>query len=317
MNSVKIKSYAKINLTLEIVGEKDGYHLLDSLVASVDLYDEIRLKKRKDGKNRIVMHGMGSETIPQESNNAKKAADAFSEAFQTNGADIIVYKNIPIGAGLGGSSADVVGVLNGMAALYGVQDREALKALADRLGSDTGYMLTGGFARIQGRGERVTPIATDKKLYLLLICPPSSVSSKACYQKYDELNAYLPKGNFANHTQKCVDALLKKDENEIGRYVTNDLYPAAVCLNGDVKTAFEEGESFSPLATVMTGSGSAVAVLFENREFCAWAKSRYKGAFDVYETTTVCPNYAKVKQKTFWRNPFVLSEEEIMDASDE
>ena len=158
---VKIKSYAKINLTLEILGVEGGYHLLDSLVASVDMFDLIVLKKRKDKLSRVVMKGMGSESIPPEKNVALKAAELFSETFSKGGAEITVYKNIPIGAGLGGSSADAAGVLNGMAKLYGVEDREKLKALADSLGSDTGYMLSGGFARMQGRGEKVTPLKID------------------------------------------------------------------------------------------------------------------------------------------------------------
>ena len=70
MNSVKIKAYAKVNLTLEIVGVKDGYHMLDSLVASVDLYDLVALKKRKDKLCSVQMRGLGSESIPPENNNA-------------------------------------------------------------------------------------------------------------------------------------------------------------------------------------------------------------------------------------------------------
>ena len=165
MNTVKIKAYAKVNLTLELDGVENGYHLLDSLVASVDIFDLIVLKKRKGRLSAVTMHGMGSESIPPENNNALKAAEAFSEAFGTDGADVAIYKNIPIGAGMGGSSADAAGVLNGMAQLYGVTDREKLKSLADSLGSDTGYMLTGGFARMQGRGEKVTPLEIDQKLH--------------------------------------------------------------------------------------------------------------------------------------------------------
>ena len=318
MNSVKIKSYAKINLTLEITGIKDGYHMLDSLVASVDLFDSIHIKKRRDTQTKIVMHGMGSEGIPPERNNAKKAADAFCQTFGTCGADITVYKNIPIGAGLGGSSADVVGVLNGMAALYGIEDRNALKALADSLGSDTGYMLTGGFARMQGRGEQVTFLQSDCKLYVLLICPSSSVSTVECYRKFDALNAYLPPSNAEKPTEKCIESLLNKDINGIGRYVMNDLYAPSITLNCDVQTAYEEGKSFSPLGVVMTGSGSGVAVLFDSREMCQWAKSRYKGDFDVYETVTVVPDYtAKKKRSSIFRNPFALSEEEIAEILEE
>ena len=79
MNFVKIRAYAKLNLTLEITGEKDGFHMLDSLVASVDLFDEIKAKKKKGVYSSVTMHGMGSESIAPEHNNALKAAEAFSK----------------------------------------------------------------------------------------------------------------------------------------------------------------------------------------------------------------------------------------------
>lgn len=306
MNTVRIKSYAKINLTLEVKGIEGNYHLIDSLVASVDLFDYIVVKKRKGGLSFVTMKGMGSESIPPEKNNALKAAEAFSKRFGTEGAEIIVYKNIPIGAGLGGSSADVCGVLNGMAKLYNLGDRGALKQLADDLGSDTGYMLDGGFARMQGRGERVTKLPVDAKLYFLLICPDSMVSAGACYKRYDELPKSLEERG--SYTQNCIDALLQKDVNGIGRYATNDLFKPALQLNADVEKAYEEAQSFSPICTVMTGSGSGVLALFETKELCEWAKSRYRGKFNTYVIQTVCPNYAG--EKKGWRNPFALSEAE-------
>ena len=311
MNSVKVKSYAKINLTLEISGVQNGYHLLDSLVASVDLYDLVVLKKRTDRFSSIVMRGMGSECIPVEKNNAWKAAERFSEVFQTNGVEITVYKNIPMGAGLGGSSADVSGVLNGMAKLYGVTDREALKGLADELGSDTGYMLTGGFARMQGRGEIVTPIKTDVKLHCLLLCPSSEVSAGACYRAYDK-QVLEGTGQPCNQqpcaTENCIAALLRKDTNEVGRYLTNDLFLPAATLNDDVQTAWNEANSFSPQGVVMTGSGSCVLAIFETRELCDWAKSRYRGKFRAYVVDTVIPDY--VGKRWGWKNPFTMEDSE-------
>ncbi len=303
MKTVKIKSYAKVNLTLEITGEEGGYHLLDSLVASVNLFDLIVLKKRKDSLCSVTMKGLGSESISPEENNALKAGEAFARAFGTGGADITVYKNIPLGAGLGGSSADAAGVLRGMAKLYGVDEPEKLAELADSLGSDIRYMLKGGFARMQGRGDKVTPLPITEKLHFLMICPSGGVSSGACYRKYDGLNA--PKTG-AGNTEKCIQALLRKDISEAGRYLTNDLFPPAAALCEDVQKAYEAALSFSPLGAVMTGSGSCVLAVFENREFCEWAKSRYKGKARTIVAETVLPE----KMKKGWRNPFALSEAE-------
>ena len=310
MNSVKIKSYAKINLTLVIQGVENGFHLLDSAVANIDICDTIYLKKKKGKYSNVIMHGQGSEHIPPEKNNALKAAEAFSAAFGTDGAEITVFKDIPIGAGLGGSSADICGVLNGMARLYGIEDREKVKALADTLGSDTGYMLNGGFARMQGRGEQVTPIKTDMTLYLLVICPKSSVSAGACYQKYDELPHTLAWRE--SQTENCIRALLEKDVNGVCASLTNDLYVPALHVNDDVLTAYEQARSFSPLGACMSGSGSAVFALFETKELCVWAKSRYKGKFRVFTAKTIVPDYTGTKKQKLgiWRSPYRLSEEE-------
>jgi len=307
MKTVAIKAYAKVNLTLQIVGQAGGYHQLDSLVASVDLFDKIVLKKRKDGLCSVVMKGLGSESIPPEENNALKAGEAFAKAFQTTGADITVYKNIPLGAGLGGSSADAAGVLRGMAKLYGVNDPNKLCELADALGSDIRYMLFGGFARMQGRGEQVEPLAVDEKLHFLLLCPSEGVSTKECYRKYDEYAKVELGANGENATQNCIDALLQKDVFKAGRYLKNDLFKPASELCVSVKKAWEEANSFSPLGAVMTGSGSCVLAMFENREFCEWAKSRYRGKARAIVAQTVLPN----GKERSWRNPYSLSEEEL------
>lgn len=317
MKKVKIKSYAKVNLTLEITGVENGYHMLDSLVANIDLFDLLVLKKRKGALSSVTMKGMGSESIPPEKNNALKAAEAFSKAFGTDGADITVYKNIPIGGGLGGSSADVAGVLNGMAALYGIEDRAKLKEIADSLGSDTGYMLDGGYARMTGRGEKVQKLDLTNKLHFLLICPSSSVSAGECYRAFDNMPRTLEYRG--SQTERCIEFLRRKDLNEGGRYLMNDLFRASYSLNADVGRAWEEASGFSPLGATMSGSGSSVIAMFETRELCEWAKSRYKGKFRTYVVETVIPDYTACakRARSAWRNPFVLSEEEIEETESE
>lgn len=277
---MKVKAYAKINLTLNITGTDGGFHNLESLVCSVDIFDIIKLKKRKDGKINVVMRGSGADTIPLGSNNAYKAAKAYVDNFNTTGADIIIEKNIPLGAGLGGSSADAAGVLRGMYILYGEGNEEKLKRIADFLGSDTGYMLTGGYALISGRGDKVSPIDCKKTLYGLLLVPEAGVSSGECYKEYD-------KQPTANTFADGVKELLYGDLSELGGVLHNDLYAAAARLNPSVKRAYEELKSFSPLGVCMTGSGSGVYALFETPEMCAWARSRYKGNFETILFKTV------------------------------
>lgn len=287
MNVYRHKAYAKINLTLEITGVEEKYHVLDSLVASVDLYDEIKIKKRTDDYSTVRMQGMGSEDIPSNDNNAVKAALAFSRQFKTNGVDIIIKKNIPLGGGLGGSSADASGVLYAMAKLYEIEDTSALERLAESLGSDTKYMLSGGYKRMQGRGDILTETGIEQALYLLLLCPSSSVSAGACYKKYDELPKTLQWLESA--TDGCIKALQLGDIKQAVTYIRNDLYIPARHLNEDVGKAMEEMQALNPVALGMTGSGSCVFGVFPSMRAVNEAKKKYNGEFLAIATKTVTP----------------------------
>ncbi|MBR7186542.1 MAG: 4-(cytidine 5'-diphospho)-2-C-methyl-D-erythritol kinase [Clostridia bacterium] len=298
MNTVKLNAYAKLNLTLDIVGEKDGYHMLDSLAVTVDIFDRVVIKKRKDSLVSVTMHGMGSESIPPEENNAQRAGEAFVARFGTQGADITIYKNIPIGAGLGGSSADAAAVIAGMGRLFSVSDATSLKDLADSLGSDTGYLLSGGLVRMRGRGEIVEPLPF-RRLHLLILAPKGSVLTAACYREYDRMRA--EKGA---RTEQAVQQM-KNNPAMAARFFGNDLFPAAKALNPDVGVALAELESFSPLGASMTGSGSAAFALFETRELVEWAKSRYRGKFRPIATKSIDP-----KEKRTLKSPFALAEGE-------
>ena len=203
MNSCKEKARAKINRTLDIKGTANGYHELDSLVTSLDLYDLVCVTKRKDGAIRLFSKGEGSEAIPESENNAYKAAVLFREEFSCEGAEIKIFKNIPMGAGLGGSSADAAGVLRAMKRLFlsgdDKKDEERVLNIADKTGSDTRAMYLGGFCRMRGRGTRAERIYAGgfcegdenaayagKRAYFLLICPEEGVSSGECFRLYDE-----------------------------------------------------------------------------------------------------------------------------------
>lgn len=282
--AVRIKSYAKLNLTLFITGVSGGYHQLESLVCSVDIYDLLIMKRRKDDRVNVYMHGLPlGEQIEMEQNNAYKAANLYIDKFKSKGVDVEIFKNIPIGAGLGGSSADAAGVLRGMTKLYGLGSYAELEELAAKTGSDTAYMLTGGNAVLSGRGEICKPLETNTKLHFLLLLPKSGVSSRDCFLKYDEI------GVSRSVDLRASEALLRGDKRLLGESLYNALYKPASQINGDVQTAYEELKGFSPLGVSMTGSGSGVFALFENEEYCRWAKSRYRGKFECLTVKSVIP----------------------------
>ncbi len=298
MNVARVNGYAKLNLTLDVTGKENGYHTLDSLVITVDLSDRVVLRKRKDGLSSIEMHGMGSESIPPENNNALRAAGAFSRAFGTHGADIAVYKNIPVGAGLGGSSADAAAVLLGMKQLYGVTDTDGINSLADTLGSDTKFLLSGGLARMAGRGEKLEFPDTAPPMHFLVICPESGISSAECYEEFDRLGKFFPPV-----TAKAYALLRAGDVPHAARYFSNHLYEAAKNCNKCAETAYTEAKNFSPLGATMTGSGSASFALFETRELAEWAKSRYRGKGRALVLGSVYPQSIKS-----YKNPYALPE---------
>lgn len=280
MNYVRVKAYAKINLTLDLVGAENGYHLIDSAVTTVDIADTITAKKRKDKLVSIEMHGMGSESIPYELNNAARAAEAFIKLTGSDGASIAVWKNIPMGAGLGGSSADVAGVLNALAKLYDIDDLPLLKRIADAIGSDCGYMLGGGYARMRGRGEKVEYIDGNLKLDIGILLPPDGVSTGECYRLSDTL------GSLSHSTDEAVAAILAGDKARLGAALSNGLYAPAKALNPQVEEAYEALRAFDPLGVCMSGSGSAVYAIFENDQFLRYAASRYRGKFRFIQTKT-------------------------------
>lgn len=283
MESARVKSFAKLNLTLRVTGVKDGYHMLDSLVTTVDLYDAITVKKRRDKLVSVSMRGCGSESIPFDKNNAVKAAELFIERYGVCGADITVYKNIPMGSGLGGSSADSAGVINALSKLHKINDPVGMKLIADLTGSDTRYMLDGGYARLYGRGNEVERLQSDLKLNFLLLVPDGGVSSGKCFEKFDL------SGGLGGDSDGACAALSAGDKRALCKNMNNALAPAAKSLSPDIGVAFGELLSFDPLAVNMTGSGSGVYAVFENAEYCAYAKSRYRGKFKTYCLKTVFP----------------------------
>lgn len=270
MKTVSVNAYAKVNFTLDILGREGGYHLLDSLVSTVSLFDSVTATARTDGKTTVSFTGVGAEGIPPR-NNALRAAEAFSDAFSMAGADITIDRKIPVGAGLGSSSADAAGVLRALAALHGISDTVRLKAIADSLGSDTGYLLTGGWARMTGRGEQIAPIADMPALSLLLLIPSAGVSTPQCFAAFDRRAE-----TFSPLTEEAI-ARLRREGAKGAHAFGNALTRAAEELNPEVAALLSEAAKLSEYGFGMTGSGSACYAVFPSQEECLWARKRYQG----------------------------------------
>ena len=265
---VKRKVNAKINLTLDVLGRENGFHNLSSLVAEINIGDTISIKKRKD--NLIVLRVKGANLPLDENNNAYKAAKLFMQTFNTCGVDIFIDKKIAIGGGLGGSSADIAGVLLCMKKLFKLDS--SLQPLAQKLGSDVFYMLSGGYAVISGRGEKVQRVNSKLKLYLLLLSDKKSVLAKDCYAQFDRQGK-----SFVQLTSLARESLEKGDFLALKNYLKNDLYESAKSLNPQI----EQNLNLINLDknAVMTGSGSTVFAIYERKKQrdLAYKKLKDKG----------------------------------------
>lgn len=269
MKTVTAYGYAKVNLFLDIVGVKDGFHQLDTLVTTIDLKDKITLSARKDDLITVKERsGLYSVNLNKQDNNAYKSALSFTRAFSTCGVDITISKQIPIGSGLGGSSADISAVLLGMKKLYNID--ADVKPLADDLGSDSGYLLTGGYARLNGKGDKVCNLDLKNKLYFVIIHASGGVNTKECFSLYDSFNV----SQVENGVNNLITALEGGFYDKTHFY--NALYKPATLINKNVQDAYNDLASLSPRAVCMSGSGSSVYAIFDTPEFCLWAKSKLK-----------------------------------------
>jgi 4-diphosphocytidyl-2-C-methyl-D-erythritol kinase len=181
--SVFVPTYAKINLTLAVLGKRvDGYHDLSSVMQTISLHDTLRLTPNRSGQ---ITARSDSAELNTPDNLALRAALALREATgdESLGAEIELLKAIPSPGGLGGGSSDAASVLLALNALWETRlSHERLAELAATLGSDVPYFLSGGTALIAGRGEHVTPLPDAQPLWLVLARPPVSVSTAAVYR---------------------------------------------------------------------------------------------------------------------------------------
>lgn len=257
MKKAKVKVPAKINLTLDIEGVKEGYHVLESLVASVDIYETVCVKARKDNIIKVVFDGLPIGLNGKQSN-AYYAAECFKKEFGTGGTDIYIERNIPVGAGLGSSSADIAGVLSAMRKLYKVN--RDVTYIANGLGSDVAYMLKGGFAVMRGRGERVEQIeGIKRRFYLLIVTGKSGVSTVESYKGFDKIGKLYPK-----NTSAAVSLLKEDDPDNFFTVLKNDLYESSATILPEIKETLDLLKQYG--AAVMTGSGSAVYGIYATKK---------------------------------------------------
>lgn len=173
---ITLKAYAKVNLTLEVLGRRDdGYHNVATILQTVDLADTLVISQADD----LVVECDDAD-LAGEGNLAWKAAAALAERVGIAPmAHIQIDKAIPVASGLGGGSADAAATLVGLNRLWelGLSDGE-LAQVAAGLGSDVPFLLTGGTALGTGRGDEITPLPRMPESEMLVVVPAESIAAK-------------------------------------------------------------------------------------------------------------------------------------------
>ena len=260
MRTIKQKIPAKSNLTLDIVGKTTNYHKIKSLVASINLYDTVTIKKRRD--SIITLRERGYKVNrPIVENNAFKTAKVFMNMFFTPGVTITIKKQIPLAGGLGGSSADSVAVLRAMNKLYDING--SMYPLASQIGSDCCYMLKGGFAVLSGRGTEIEKIRSKHKLYLIIIVEETGISAKEGYDLYDKME--VEKNPTTEMASNLISKRGKGALEHFSTMVKNDLYLPAVekvpAIKNNVIKLIESGA----MTATISGSGSCTYGIYRSR----------------------------------------------------
>ena len=263
-----MKEYApaKINLFLDVIRKReDGYHDLGTLFQTIDAGDTVSAEPRQDG--RITLCYNEPQNYPLESDLVYKAAKLLQqESGTTLGADIYLNKVMPLGAGLGGGSADAAATLRLLNQLWKLKFKfEKLEEIGAKLGADVSFLVRGGTAMAEGIGEKLTfvkPLQLNDEQYLLVATPLDSVPTKDAY-------AGVPKSGpdrWETYKAKCmrtgkaasIDFALANTFNAFEESV----FPKHPLVE-EMKNEFKR---LGATSVLMSGSGASVFGVFETRK---------------------------------------------------
>lgn len=283
MKSIKLRAFAKANLSLNITGRRDGLHTLDSVMVSLDAFDTVTVTER--GDKAINVSFIGADGISATDNTAYRAAKSVQDIIDCGGFDISVEKGIPIGAGLGGSSADGAAVLRALDIFYRLPARGVdMRTLALSVGSDVPFMLTGGTARVGGKGEELYFIKNKLELFAVGLMS-ESVSTAAAYKTFDEQNPSCELC-LTDNAELC-ERLMTGDGSAVNLFA-NALEKPAETLAPSVKIHADKLSACGAKAC-LTGSGGMTLGWYTDLDAFAKACASLKSeaGFRAFTTTNI------------------------------
>lgn len=244
---------------------KDGYHLLDTIMVPVSLYDEIELTiAKKRGRNKTTAERLkvtcDHPLVPGGKKNL--VYQAASLLMGENDIDVPVHihvrKRIPVGAGLGGSSTDAAATLVGLNGLFSLgYTGKKLEQLSSSLGADVPFFIKGRPARARGTGERLMPLRKFPRLWLVILYPKFPVSTAWVYKNL-RLKLTKPIANTS------ITSPLRSPSN-LRRLLVNDLEAVTMGRYPRIGLLKQKLTREGALGALMSGSGSSVFGVFNSR----------------------------------------------------
>lgn len=282
-NRATARSYAKINLTLDVLGKRpDGYHDVEMIMQTVSLHDIVVVDKTDSG----ITISTNLVYLPtNEKNIAYKAALAFFEYTGTNGGcDISMTKNIPVAAGLAGGSGNAAAVLCALDRLYNTNlPLDTLKDIGATLGADVPYCFSGGTALATGIGEILTPLPPVPKCTILMVKPSISVSTGTVYEAIDS-------AEILKHpdTDAMISAIKSGDISAIADNLSNVMGTVTENIHPIVRGIRRKMILNGALGAVMSGSGPTVFGIFPDYDTAKKSHDSFYYQFkEVYLVSTL------------------------------
>lgn len=275
-------AYAKLNLTLDVLGKRsDGYHDIKTIMQTVSIRDDIEIDIHTGKEWKLSCNVEG---VPEDSRNlAWKAAEVFCREMNKNpdGVEIRINKRIPMGAGMAGGSADAAAVLRALNNYYGNPlSILALAELGASAGSDVPFCVIGGTAMAEGRGERLRKLPDMPDCFMVVCKPEFSISTPELYRQIDASVI----GKRPDH-QEMERAILAGDVGGVATNLYNVFDPIVTKDHLELNYIKSIFNSYGSLGQQMTGSGSAVFGILESFEFAAVVCNMLK---DNYSQVYIC-----------------------------
>ena len=277
MRNSHIRSFAKINISLNITKKRDdGFHELDSVMLPISLHDSLVISKLNTTSDNYVTVddfsiGTFSYNLVTFSIEKLQSIYHFNDKFK-----VLIHKVIPIQAGLGGGSSNAAFTMKAVNSMLklGASDEELIE-LGKTLGCDIPFFIKCKPARVQGVGEVLTPISIKNNYYVLLVKPDAGCSTKEVYAISDTMD--LKVGNIEN----VIKALEEGDDELLANNISNALQEPAIKLVPSIQSIIDELCESGLNMVQVTGSGSAVFALSTNKTLLKKLLKKFEDRYQV------------------------------------